>query len=261
MVTALVVGKNSYSTLVESNTYHDDSPNGRSWALKSEADRTRALIESTRQLETRPWAGAETGVMVVNAATVASGGSGYVVNDVLSAVPGVFGQPCRVTVTAVATGVITATQLLDTGTYDFAAGSPAATTGGTGTGATLTLSFAPQILRFTRTGLVDREGDALDSKLYPQCLKDAQFRHALAISLNTDLATQTSTGSNDKRLKAGEAEIEFFRPTTGKRFPDDVQELIAPLLGASARSVRSTGTDGASAFDCDDDFGLTRGWM
>jgi hypothetical protein len=68
--------------------------------------------------------------------TLAGGGTGYTVNDVLTFVGGTASVPINVTVTAVSAGVITTFTVNNGGTYTALPTNPISVTGGTGTGAT-----------------------------------------------------------------------------------------------------------------------------
>ncbi len=73
---------------------------------------------------------------------VAGGGAGYAVNDLLT-VPGGAGNTAAVVkVTAVSSGVITAVSINVYGDYGSVPATTVTPTGGTGTGASLTLTFA-----------------------------------------------------------------------------------------------------------------------
>jgi hypothetical protein len=77
-----------------------------------------------------------------NTATIGAGGTGYTVNDVLTVVGGTpAGSAATYTVTAVSGGVVTAVSALNFGSYSVIPTSPVATTGGTGSGATLNLTY------------------------------------------------------------------------------------------------------------------------
>lgn len=72
---------------------------------------------------------------------VAAGGTGYSVNDILTLAGGT-GTPATVRVTTVAAGVITGVTKVTGGAYTANPGTPNSPTGGTGTGASLTVTFA-----------------------------------------------------------------------------------------------------------------------
>ena len=81
-----------------------------------------------------------TSSMGLNTISIASGGSGYAVNDVIQIVGGA-GVLAQLTVTAVASGAITTATILANGVYTTLPTSPASTTNisGTGTGASINL--------------------------------------------------------------------------------------------------------------------------
>jgi hypothetical protein len=74
--------------------------------------------------------------------TITFGGTGYTVGDVLTVVGGTFTTATRITVNTVSAGVITAATVTTLGSYTIAPTNPASVTGGTGTGATFTMSYA-----------------------------------------------------------------------------------------------------------------------
>jgi len=85
------------------------------------------------------------------------------------------------------------------------------------------------------------ELQAIESKKFPIALIDipanlasGNAEYALAMTQDAGLITggSESTGSNNKKLKAGSAEIEFFRfeNGTGTKFPANVLELIKDCL-------------------------------
>jgi autotransporter-associated beta strand protein len=76
----------------------------------------------------------------VTSASIVSGGSGYVVNDVLTVQGGTATQAAQLTVTAVdAFGAVTAVSVAQAGTYTVAPTNPVTVTGGTGINATFNL--------------------------------------------------------------------------------------------------------------------------
>lgn len=74
-------------------------------------------------------------------ATVGAGGTGYTLNDVLTVSGGTFSSPATFRATGVSAGVVTAVTLVDHGDYTTTPGNPASTTGGTGTGCTLNVTY------------------------------------------------------------------------------------------------------------------------
>lgn len=108
-------------------------------------------------------------------------------------------------------------------------------------------------------------GLPVDPAAAPQDVKDAQSEYAFELSQNPSLDTVESTGSNQKKLKAGSAEIEFFRPTDGAgalRFPKAVMALLGPFIAgdvSSAVGQTATGTGCPSSFTAHP-AGLTEGF-
>lgn len=79
-----------------------------------------------------------------DSAVVAAGGTGYAVNDILTVSGGTVntdGEAAQFIVTSVSSGVVTAVTLETAGLYDAAPSNQAATTGGGGTGCTLTVTY------------------------------------------------------------------------------------------------------------------------
>lgn len=112
-----------------------------------------------------------------------------------------------------------------------------------------------QALQWPRTGVTDVDGNSVDSSIVPQSILDACCELALSLALNPAVETNTSSGSNIKRVSAAKGtDIEYFRPTTGGRFPTIVQELIRALLGGSGSSStiggEAYGNCGQSQFEC-----------
>lgn len=262
MTSALVVGQNTFGSLAAFRAYMADSVRGQALATVDDDLASQALITAVRLFQRLRWSGQRTGLQVLASVSVAAGGTGYAVGNVLTVVGGTTEQPAQARVTAVSAGVVTAVALLDAGLYEALPSSPAATTGG-GSGCTLSLVAEAQQLCMPRTGLTDVDGQAVDPNLVPVPVVEAEFELAFEITQNAKLETSPGTGSNVKLAKAGPAEVEFFRPTDGprnQRFPVIVQELIAPFLGGSGPTLAITsGTDGASAFTPDQEYGFSQG--
>jgi len=80
------------------------------------------------------------------AVAIVGGGTGYVIGDILTVVGGTIINSLVTTleVTSVAAGVIDGIRVFNTGAYSSQPGNPVSHTGGTGTGATFTLTFETQ---------------------------------------------------------------------------------------------------------------------
>lgn len=119
-----------------------------------------------------------------------------------------------------------------------------------------------QPLDWPRTGVVDEEGNAVDSGSVPQFIIDATFELALAlINDSTVQENPSATGDNVKRVKGGSAEIEFFfDPSTvsGTVFPKIVMELVSFYLLNSGviTSPFASGLENESGLQ---DYDLSRG--
>jgi hypothetical protein len=84
--------------------------------------------------------------------SIAFGGTGYTVSDVLTISGGTFTSAATVTVASVSGGVITSAVIATQGSYTAIPTSPASVTGGTGSGATFTLSSFINVPTITNAG-------------------------------------------------------------------------------------------------------------
>lgn len=121
-----------------------------------------------------------------------------------------------------------------------------------------------QALEFPRTGLTDKDGNAVASDAVPTLVEEACYELALQILGDAEIQDSASSGDNIKKLKAGSVSIENFRPTEGRypRFPQAVHELIWPFLEGSSgmQAPYVAGGDGEVIFPPDEDgYGLTAG--
>lgn len=118
-----------------------------------------------------------------------------------------------------------------------------------------------QPLEFPRTGLTDKDGNAVASDVPPVLVEEASYELALAILADATVQENITTGSNTKSVKAGSAAVSFFRATDGTKLPSVVQELAGIFLEGGAPSPGcASGTDGVSSFDDVDQWGLNRGF-
>lgn len=110
-----------------------------------------------------------------------------------------------------------------------------------------------QDLAWPRTGVTDRDGEAVDSATIPAEIIEASQLLALDIALGQSVESSTTTEDLNKRIKAGSVEIEKFRADkeTITRFPLDVTELLSPFLSSnvSVAGSLSFGTDGEALDD------------
>lgn len=86
---------------------------------------------------------------------------------------------------------------------------------------------------------------------------------ALAFITDPALINAGSTAKNIKKAKAGSADVTFFRPTDGSRFPPNVMTILAAggcIDGASISAPFASGTGAPSSF-CDTDlYGVSQGF-
>lgn len=96
-------------------------------------------------------------------------------------------------------------------------------------------------------------------------LESADYELAYALVVTPALETMVSSAGNQKRVKAGSAEVEYFKPTAGGRFPITVQGFLNAWLAAHAPAGSSIGV-GMNSGDCErstlcpGDYALTEGY-
>lgn len=121
------------------------------WTLHEfDATRNQASISINNVFVHFRWDAAAGGIAVFHSlgykqqalsATVGSGGTGYTVNDHLTVSGGTFGTAAVFNVDNVSGGVVTAVSLVTAGDYEVVPSNPASTTGGTGSGCTLNVTY------------------------------------------------------------------------------------------------------------------------
>lgn len=100
-----------------------------------------------------------------------------------------------------------------------------------------TLTSSSQITAFPRSGLIDKEGNSLADDVVPLGVEFAQYEMALLLLGDPTQFAKSNTQDNTKRLKAGEAEIEFFRSldvASPLLFPEHILALLLPFLSSSS---------------------------
>lgn len=120
-----------------------------------------------------------------------------------------------------------------------------------------------QATRLIRPYLAGRGYDLDPAAAVDAEIENANYELAFALVVDPTIADKTSTGSNIRRTKAGSAEIEYFRPEVGSRFPSLVQTILNGWLdgqsGAAAGAGYASGTCETSTI-AGDDYGLTEGF-
>lgn len=82
-----------------------------------------------------------TAISLVSLTSIASGGTGYTIGDVLTLSGGTFTTAIQFTVTTVSSGAVTGVSVTNFGNYTAIGANPVSCTGGTGTGATFNVSL------------------------------------------------------------------------------------------------------------------------
>lgn len=120
--------------------------------------------------------------------------------------------------------------------------------------------------QWPRTGLTYPDGTAVPTDEVPLDIQNATILLAGSIAVDVNNSTSQTTASNTKRVRAGSAEVEFFRPTTGVPLGDaDAHALISFWLAAAAAilqfgTTRATGTNSSDVFSDAEAPGLTEGY-
>lgn len=122
----------------------------------------------------------------------------------------------------------------------------------------------PQSPEFPRTGLTDKDGNEVDDATVPTVVDEACYELVLYLLDDETITQSPDGGSNIKNVKAGSAQVEFFKGTQGAfpRFPIEAHELIRYFLeGASGLTApMAPGVDVESSFDDADGYGLGGGF-
>jgi hypothetical protein len=134
-----------------------------------------------------------------------------------------------------------------------------------------TVTTPGQALAWPRTGVVDINGAAVAGNVTPNEILWGYYELATALLADpTILDNALGQASNVKAVRAGSAEVRFFRPVGGSRLPTSVFEMIRVFLasqvgvavGLSSGTIDpDTGEPYPSSFDGSqptDDFGINR---
>lgn len=116
-----------------------------------------------------------------------------------------------------------------------------------------------------RTGATYADGTAVATDEVPHEVEAATILLAGSITLSATNAESGTSGNNTRRVKAGSAEVEYFRPTDGKALQDEtafglVKQFLTNGYSAAVGATRF-GEDATSSFDDDQmGFGLSEGY-
>lgn len=116
-----------------------------------------------------------------------------------------------------------------------------------------------------RTGMTFPDGTAVSTTEVPQEVENATALLAGSIAIKAAVADVGTSGTNTKRVKAGSAEVEFFRQQASKPLQDESAfKLIQFLLESSAIVAGIgglvTGADAESTFSDVDQWGRVIGF-
>lgn len=106
---------------------------------------------------------------------------------------------------------------------------------------------ASQPNAWPRTGVTYPDGTAVSTTDVPLEVEQATILLAGSIALDATNSEAGTAGSNVRRVRAGSAEVEFFRPTIpGPALQDETAfQLVRPFLGSSSALFgAATGTSG-----------------
>jgi len=103
-----------------------------------------------------------------------------------------------------------------------------------------------QVLQFPRSGLTRADGTDVDEAEVPQEVLDATSILAGEIAADPSILNLLNAGSNIRRVQAGSAGVEYFKPTldSATKLPTSISELLSFFLeGANTSSGEVFGTD------------------
>lgn len=87
-------------------------------------------------------------------------------------------------------------------------------------------------------------------------IEQANYELAYELTQDSDILNQSSMTTTEKRLKAGSAEVEYFRGTRGGRFPVTVMNILNNWLDANGYgldvAMAAYGTSEESTLDSTD---------
>jgi len=115
---------------------------------------------------------------------------------------------------------------------------------------------ASQALEFPRTGLTDKDGNAVDDTTVPAVIESACYELVLILLDDATKQESEDSGSNIRSVKAGSVSVEFFKGTLGQssKFPSHVNELIRCFLEGYSTFNAAVGYGTSVESEFDDDY-------
>jgi hypothetical protein len=111
-----------------------------------------------------------------------------------------------------------------------------------------------------RDNIVDKYGNAVANNVLPPDFNIANFEMALELANDNAVADTTNQGSNIKSLKAGSAEIEYFRSTSKQALPDVVYNYLKPYIESAGGDVARAYAYGTNTVTGIEEFSRTGGF-
>jgi len=108
----------------------------------------------------------------------------------------------------------------------------------------------PQVLAWPRTGVTDKNNQAVADSAFPTDLLNGYYELAQQILDDPALDEAANQDSNIKSVTADVVNVRFFRPVTGSILPTSVFNWIKQFLGSNTSNIGgfATGTDQCSGF-------------
>lgn len=144
----------------------------------------------------------------------------------------------------------------DSGANDYLAARIGAAANWTAETATTKAQALVSATRAIRQWLVKFGVDLDPAESVDEEIQQANYELAYELTQDNDLLKAVNTATTEKRLKAGSAEVEYFRGTSGGKFPVTVQTLLNNWLNAGgyvlALAQAAYGTDEESSLGATD---------
>lgn len=128
-----------------------------------------------------------------------------------------------------------------------------------------TPAVAGTTLQWPRTGVIDANGNAVDSSTVPTNVVSAAFELAALLADDPDIAASVDAGSNIQSVGAGSAKVAYFAPTsaldgTAPLLPPVIQRLVAQYMGSAIDNVGGGIVTGNTSNDDSDRHRWDRSW-